>query len=63
MKQTYEAEGNAFCWRMLALLPLLSSNFAFSPPSIVNVDIQQICKDADLVFASLVNIEEYGTLS
>ena len=34
---TYEAKGDAFCGRMLSLLPLLKSEFALSPLAIANL--------------------------
>ena len=59
---TYEAEGDAFCGRMLALLPLLKSEFAASPPELAGLSKEEVNDCVKKVFPSFSGIGGYSTL-
>lgn len=60
---TYEAEGDAFCGRMLALLPLLQSDFAASPPKFRGVPLELLQSSVKKVYPAMVNFEEFSTVA
>ena len=60
---TYEAEGDAFCGRMLALLPLLQSDFAASPPKFQGVPAQLLQAVVAKVYPTLVEYTEFSNVA
>lgn len=50
---TYQAEGDAFCGRMLAMLPLLQSEFAMGPPELADVEMIVLESHLESIFPAL----------
>ena len=50
---TYNAEGDAFCGRMLSLLPLLSPDFASSAPKIVDFPLPELGQHVNRVYPAM----------
>lgn len=57
---TYEAEGDAFCGRMLALLPLLSADFAAGPPELCDIDAAMLTQQTKEVFPAFAQVDSFS---